>query len=131
MCAEKRSDPVNIEKSFLEIINDFKESYSGLFIKGVTDPEIIKKGDLNKIGTSLIGISEFLDYRLQDLNFQSNEKKVEEIELRLKTAVKVVREMGNKIKFIETQEPDDYHWYIVGTLTVVLIALFDYIEMDS
>ena len=129
MDAENKLYQVNIEKSFLEIINGFKESYSGIFIKGVTDPEVIKEGDLEKIGTSLTKISEFLDNRLQDLEFEASDEKVNAINSRLKNAVKVVNEMGNEIKSLENHEPGDYHWYVVGTLTVVLIGLFDYIEM--
>ena len=37
--------------------------------------------------------------------------------------------MGNEIKSLENNEPRDYHWYVVGTLAVVLIGLFDYIEI--
>ena len=129
MDTENKSYQANIEESFLEIINGFKESYSGLFIKGVTDPEVIKEGNLEEIGTSLTRISEFLDNRLQDLELESDEEKVNEINLRLKTAVKVVNEMGNEIKSLENHEPRDYHWYVVGALAVVLIGLFDYIEI--
>lgn len=129
MDTENRSYQANIEESFLEIIKDFKESYSGIFIKGVTDPEIIKEGDLKKIGTSLTRISEFLDNRLQDLEFEASEEKVNAINSRLKNAVKVVNDMGNEIKSLENNEPRDYHWYVVGTLAVVLIGLFDYIEI--
>ena len=129
MDAENKSYQSNIEESFLEIIKDFKDSYSGIFIKGVTDPEVIKEGDLKKIGTSLTRISEFLDNRLQDLEFEATEEKVNAINSRLKDAVKVVNDMGNEIKSLENNEPRDYHWYVVGTLAVVLIGLFDYIEI--
>ena len=129
MDTENETYQVEIEESFLEIIKAFKESYSGLFIKGVTDPEVIKEGNLKEIGTSLTRISEFLDNRLQDLEFEASEEKVNEINSRLKTAVKVVQEMGKEIESMETQEPRDYHWYVVGALAVVLIGLFDYIEI--
>lgn len=129
MDTENKKYHVEIEESFLEIIKAFKESYSGLFIKGVTDPEVIKDGNLEEIGTSLTRISEFLDNRLQDLEFEASEEKVNAINSRLKTAVKVVNEMGNEIKSLENQEPKDYHWYVVGALAVVLIGLFDYIEI--
>ena len=129
MDTENNANQIKIEESFLEIIKGFKESYSGLFIKGVTDPEVIEEGNLEKIGTSLTRISEFLDNRLQDLEFEASEEKVNEINSRLKTAVKVVSEMGNEIKSLENHEPRDYHWYVVGTLAVVLIGLFDYIEI--
>lgn len=129
MDTENKSYQVNIEESFLEIVKDFKESYSGIFIKGVTDPEVIKEGDLEKIGTSLTRISEFLDNRLQDLEFEASEEKVNAINSRLKDAVKVVNDLGNEIKSLENNEPRDYHWYVVGTLAVVLIGLFDYIEI--
>ena len=129
MRTENEPYQVNIEESFLEIIKDFKESYSGLFIKGVTDPKIIKEGNLEKIGKSLTRISEFLDNRLQDLEFETSEEKINEINSRLKVAVKVVNEMGNEIKSLENHEPGDYHWYVVGALAVALIGLFDYIEI--
>lgn len=126
MDAENKSNP--IEASFLEIIKEFEESYSGIFIKGVTDPEVIKKGDLEEIGKSLTGISEFLDNRLQDLEFPS-EYETNRIKTRLERAVKTIQEIGNEIKSMKTQEPRDYHWYVVGSLAVVLISLFDYIEI--
>ncbi len=129
MSTENESYQVKIEESFLEIIKGFKESYSGLFIKGMTDPEVIKEGNLEEIGKSLTRISEFLDFRLQDLEFQASEEKVNKINSRLKTAVRVLHEMGNEIESIGTQEPRDYHWYVVGALGVVLIGLFDYIEI--
>ena len=129
MSAENEPYQVKIEESFLEIIKGFKESYSGLFIKGVTDPEIIKEGNLSEIGKSLTRISEFLDNRLQDLEFEASEEKVYEINSRLKTAVEVVNKMGNEIKSLENQEPRDYHWFVVGALAVVLVGLFDYIEI--
>ncbi len=129
MSTENEMYPVKFEESFLEIINDFKESSSGLFIKGVTDPKVIKDGNLEEIGKSLKRISEFLDYRLPDLEFDAGEEKVNEINSRLKTAVKVIHEMGNNLESIKTQETEDYHWYIIGTLAVVLIGLFDYIEI--
>ena len=129
MDTENNANQIKIEESFLEIIKGFKESYSGLFIKGVTDPEVIEEGNLEKIGTSLTRISEFLDNRLQDLEFEASEEKVNAINSRLKTAVKVVNKMGNEIKSLENQEPKDYHWYVVGALAVVLIGLFDYIEI--
>ncbi|MGB9979932.1 hypothetical protein [Methanobacterium sp.] len=129
MGTENETYQVKIEESFLEIIKDFKGSYSGIFIKGVTDPEVIKEGNLEKIGTSLTRISEFLDNRLQDLEFDASEEKVNEINSRLKTAVKVINEMGKEIESLENQEPRDYHWYVVGALAVILIGLFDYIEI--
>lgn len=43
MDSENKSYQINIEESFLEIINGFKESYSGIFIKGVADPEAVEK----------------------------------------------------------------------------------------
>lgn len=129
MNTENESHEAKIEESFLEIIKGFKDSSSGLFIKGVTDPNIIEKGDLEEIGKSLTRISEFLDFRLQDLEFDASEEKVHKINSRLKTAVKVINEMGNNLESMKTKEEGDYHWYVVGALAVVLIGLFDYIEI--
>lgn len=129
MNTEDKSSSIKIEESFLKIIQEVKESYSGLFIKGITDPEIIKEGDLEEIGKSLKRISEFLNSRLQDLEFQGKDDKLEKIKSRLEKAAKATYEMGIEIESMKTQEPRDYHWYVVGALAVVLIGLFDYIEI--
>ena len=129
MDTKNKSNYVKIEEAFLKVINEFDESYSGIFIKGVTDPKVIKKGDLEEIGRSLTRISEFLDNRLQDLEFQPQEEKTEKIKSRLEKAAKAIQEMGNEIEAMKTQEPKDYHWYVIGALAVVLIGLFDYIEI--
>jgi len=129
MDTENKPSLDKIEESFLSIIEEFKESYSGLFIKGATDPEVIKEGDLEKIGKSLKRMSEFLNMRLQDLEFQGEEDKIKKIESRLEKATIAIYEMGNEIESMKTKEPRDYHWYVVGALAVSLIGLFDYIEM--
>ena len=129
MDTENKPNPDKIEESFLSIIEEFKESYSGLFIKGATDPEVIKEGDLEKIGKSLKRMSEFLNMRLQDLEFQGEEDKIKKIKSRLEKTTIAIYEMGNEIESKKTQEPMDYHWYVVGALAVSLIGLFDYIEM--
>ena len=129
MNSEDRPNPAKIKKSFLNIIEGFQESSSGLFIKGVTDPRVIEKGDLEEIGKSLTRISDFLDTRLQDLEFQSQEEKVDKIRSRLNKALEVINKMGYEVESVKTQEPNDYHWYIIGALTVVMMGLFDYIEI--
>jgi len=129
MDTENKPNLDKIEKSFLSIMGDLEESYGGIFRKGITDPKVIKKGDLEEFGKSLIRISEFLDNRLEDLEFQEEEEESKRIKPRLKKAINVVHEIGHEIEIMKTQEPNDYHWYVIGALTVVLIGLFNYIEM--
>lgn len=46
------SDKPNLSKikeSFTDVINHFEASSSTSFIKGMVDPDIIKKGDLKEI----------------------------------------------------------------------------------
>lgn len=129
MDIENETNSNKIQESFLSIIKEFKESYSGLFIKGVTDPEIIKEGDLKEIGTSLTRISEFLYNRLDDLELPPPEEKIDKIKSRLEEAVKAIHQMGIEIESMKSKEPEDYHWYVVGTLAMVLVGLFDYIEI--
>ncbi len=55
-----KPDLNKIEESFIDMINHFEASSSTSFIKGMVDPNIIKKGDLKEIGKSLQNISDFL-----------------------------------------------------------------------
>lgn len=92
MDTENKPNLDKIEESFLSIIGDLEESYGGIFRKGITDPKVIKKGDLEEFGKSLIRISEFLDNRLEDLEFQEEEES-KRIKPLLEKAIKVVHEL--------------------------------------
>jgi len=118
-----------IEKIYMDIIADFEDTYSGFFLKGITDPEIIKKGNLKEIGTSLQRISEFLGNRIEDLESQSLKEEADKALSRLKRTNKAISEMGKEIEMIKTDEPKNYHWYIVGALIMNLISLFNHIEI--
>lgn len=43
MNTENELYEAKMEESFLEIIKEFKDSSSGIFIKGVTDPKAVEK----------------------------------------------------------------------------------------
>lgn len=118
-----------IEKIYMEIIADFEDIYSEFFLKGLTDPENIKKGDLKEIGTSLKRISEFLSNRIEDLEFQSQKEESDKTLSRLKRTNKAIFEMGKEIENMKTSEPGNYHGYIVGALIMNLISLFNHIEI--
>jgi hypothetical protein len=123
------SDSSKIEELYMEIIAEFEDAYSGLFVKGVTDPEVIKKGDLNELGKSLQRMSEFMDNRIQDLEYEPQKEELDKTLSRLKMTNKAIFQMGKEIEMMKSSEPMDYHWYLIGALVMNLISLFNHIEI--
>lgn len=122
------NEPLNkIEESFLKTVNGLGGISETLFIKSVADPDIIKKGDLNEIGRSLQRISNFLNNRTQDLEFLPYEE--DKTKVRLEQAIKSINEMGKELENINREELNDYHWYIVGMLVMIIFSLFDHIQI--
>jgi hypothetical protein len=113
----------------MQIVADLEDICSSLFLKGVTYPKVIKKGDISEIGKSLQRISEFFDNRIEDLEFQPQKEEIDKTLFRLKRTNKVIWKMGKEIEMMKTSEPRDYHWYIIGVLIMNLISLFNHIEI--
>ncbi len=122
------SQPLNkIEESFMNVINGIGGISDTPFIKSLGDPDVIKKGDSKEIGQSLQRISNFLNARLQDLEFQPYEK--DKTKLRLEKGIISLNEMGKELESINDEELNDYHWYIVGMLVIILFSLFDHVQI--
>jgi hypothetical protein len=116
-----------IEKSFLEMIGHFEKSSSTLFIKGMVDPDIIKKGNLKEIGKSLQEISDFLKIKANDLELLSYESEEGRTRMRLDYYIEVLNDIGKELKKSDAKEVHDYHWSIIGTLIIIIFSLFDHI----
>lgn len=117
-----------IEESFTYMINHFEASSSTSFIKGMVDPNIIKKGDLKEIGKSLQDVSDFLMIKAMNLELLPYESEEGGMEMRLDHYINALKDMGRELEKSDAEEVNDYHWSIVGMLIIVIFSLFDHIE---
>jgi len=116
-----------LEKLFLTYINDIGETPGGFF--SFLSPEIIEEGDPSKIGRELQKGADILESRLEDIEFQPYEYEKGKTRSRLKEALNILREMGKEMEKIITQEPKEYHWYIIAMIMDITSSLFNHIEI--
>ena len=123
-----KPDLNKIEESFIEMINHFEASSSTVFIKGMVDPDIIKKGDLKEIGKSLRQISDFLDIKARDLKLLPYESEEGRTEMRLDHYIGALKDIGKELEKSDAKELHDYHWSIIGMFIIIIFSLLDHIE---
>jgi hypothetical protein len=123
-----KSDLSKIEESFTDMINHFEASASTSFIKGMVDPNVIKRGDLKEIGKSLQEVSDFLMIKAKTLELLPYESEEGETKMRLDHYIKALNDIGKELEKSEAKELHDYHWSIIGMLIIIIFSLFDHIE---
>jgi hypothetical protein len=125
---QDKPDLNKIEKSFTDMIDHFESSSSTSFIKGMVDPNIIKKGDLNEIGKSLQNVSDLLLIKARNLELLPYESEEGGMEMRLDHYIKALKDIGKELEKSDAKELHDYHWSIIGMFIVIIFSLFDHIE---
>lgn len=128
MNSDNKPDLNKIEKSFTDMIDHFEASSSTSFIKGIVDPDIIKKGDLKEIGKSLQNVSDFLMIKARNLELLPYESEVGGMEMRLDHYINALKDIGRELEKSDAKEIHDYHWSIIGMFIVIIFSLFDHIE---
>jgi len=123
-----KSDLSKIEESFTNMINHFEASASTSFIKGMADPNVIKRGDLKEIGKSLQDVSDFLMIKAKTLELLPYESEEGETKMRLDHYINALNDIGKELEKSEAKELHDYHWSIIGMLIIIIFSLFDHIE---
>ena len=123
-----KPDLNKIEESFIDMINHFEASSSTSFIKGMVDPNIIKKGDLKEIGKSLQNVSDFLLIKARNLDLLPYESEEGGTEMRLDHYINALNDIGKELEKSDAKELHDYHWSIIGMFIVIIFSLFDHIE---
>lgn len=121
-------DPNKIVESFMDMVNHFEASQSSLFIKGMVDPNIIKKGDLKEIGKSLQDVSDFLMIKTKNLEFLPYEDEEGKTKMRLDHYINALKDIGKELEKSDAKELHDYHWSIIGMFILIIFSLFDHIE---
>lgn len=122
-----KPDLNKIEESFIEMMGHFEKSSSTLFIEGMVNPDIIKKGDLKEIGKSLQQISDFLKIKAKDLELLPYESEEGRTKMRLDHYIEALNDIGKELKKSDAKEVHDYHWSIIGMLIIIIFSLFDHI----
>ncbi len=123
-----KPDLNKIEESFIDMINHFEASSSTSFIKGMVDPNIIKKGDLKEIGKSLTNVSDLLMIKARNLELLPYESEEGETKMRLDHYIEALHDIGKELEKSDAKELHDYHWSIIGMFIIILFSLFDHIE---
>ncbi|MEN6293493.1 MAG: hypothetical protein ABFC34_05800 [Methanobacterium sp.] len=123
-----KPDLSKIEESFTDMINHFETSASTSFIKGMVDPTVIKKGDLNEIGKSLQDVSDFLLIKAKAMELLPYESEEGRTKMRLDHYIQALNDMGKELEKSEAKELHDYHWSIIGMFIIIIFSLFDHIE---
>jgi hypothetical protein len=131
MNSDNKPDLNKIEESFIDMIDHFEASSSTSFIKGMVDPNIIKKGDLKEIGKSLQNVSDFLMIKARNLELLPYESEVGGMEMRLDHYINALKDIGRELEKSDAKELHDYHWSIIGMFIVIIFSLFDHIEHYS
>ncbi|OEC84951.1 MULTISPECIES: hypothetical protein [Methanobacterium] len=123
-----KPDLSKIEESFIDMINHFEASASTSFIKGMVDPNVIKKGSLKEIGKSLQDVSDFLMIKAKTLELLPYESEEGETKMRLDYYIQALNDIGKELEKSEAKELHDYHWSIIGMFIIIIFSLFDHIE---
>ncbi len=123
-----KPDLSKIKESFIDMINHFEASASTSFIKGMVDPNVIKKGDLKEIGKSLQDVSDFLMIKAKTLELLPYESGEGETEMRLDHYIKALKDIGKELEKSDAKELHNYHWSIIGMFIIIIFSLFDHIE---
>ena len=117
-----------IQEHFMKLIENYDDPICLLFVKCVINSE---KGNLSEIGKSFQKISEFLLNRIYDLEFKSEEKGNPGRNIRLEVALESINEIGKELEQMEDEEQCSYHWSIIGILLIIIMSLFNHIEIDT
>ncbi|EMB6251751.1 TPA: hypothetical protein SMI48_003029 [Serratia marcescens] len=116
-------DAVNIETAFARMLGN---PVGG---RGTDhDADTFRSGRPKNLAKALHGMIEALDARFNNLSLQDQFMQPGECGARLSVAIKRLGKFADQLAERKSDEPDDYHWEIIGSLVSVIAALFDYIE---
>jgi hypothetical protein len=117
-----------IQEHFVKLIENYDDPMCLLFVKCVINNE---NGNLSEIGKSFQKISDFLLNRIYDLEFKPEENGSQGRNIRLEVALESIKEIGKELEQMEDEEQCSYHWSIIGILLIIIMNLFNHIEIDT
>jgi hypothetical protein len=116
-------DAVDIENAFARLVGG---QVGG---RGTShDADTFRSGKPKNLSKALRSGVKALDKRFKKLSLPEHLMRPGECGARLSVAIKSLGEFADQLEKRGNDEPNDYHWEIIGSLVSVIAALFDYIE---
>ncbi|MEL7669382.1 hypothetical protein [Methanobacterium sp.] len=115
-----------IQESFLNVTKNSEDPICLLFVRCIINEE---EGNLNEIGKSFQKISDFLINRLADLEFNLTENEDHGRKVRLEEILQSINEIGKELEQMTDEEQCSYQWSIIGILLMVVMNLFNHMEV--
>lgn len=116
-------DAVSIEYAFAKMVGD------EIGARGTDhDADTFRSGRPKNLAKALRGMVDALDTRFNKLSLPEQLMQSGECGARLSVAISRLGRFADQLAERKNDEPDDYHWEIIGSLVSVIAALFDYLE---
>jgi hypothetical protein len=115
--------PVNIELTFKMLVGRDNDT-----LDGYIHADVFRHGDSEQLALLLQKTADVLTDRMVNTEFESWEYEAGQPKMRLGMAINNLRLIGQAIEIIKKQEPEDYHWNIIGMLITIIGSLFDHID---
>jgi len=103
-------------------------NFFGLTRCDLIDADMFRRGNPKHLGELLEAFSMGLARRIEFLEFVPDEALPGGPQARLEANIEAFASMAKRLKRRRQEEPEDYHWEIIGSLVVCIAALLDHLE---
>jgi hypothetical protein len=116
-------DAVNIEYAFAYFLEKRIGGRGGMH-----DADVFRGGEYKELGELLEVFARHFTTRVARIQFAPEESEGGGAKARLDVAIESLATIGAELKKRQGQEPEDFHWDIIGDLVSGLAALLDHVE---
>ena len=97
---------------------------------GPNDADVFRNGSIRTLGELLETTANCILVRANRFDFAPNESNPGGAKAKIESSVNKLKEMAESLKSKgdEDDEPEDYHWIIIGSLVQVLAGFLDHFE---
>jgi hypothetical protein len=116
-------DAVSIEYAFAYLLQEH------LGERGTpNDADVFRSGDPASLAKVIEASADALEKRIGSIKFDPIESESGGSKARLGVAIRGLKSIAKDMRSTSTDEPNDYHWIIIGEYVGALAALLDHIE---
>jgi hypothetical protein len=116
-------DAVKIEYAFAYLMKKQVGSRGGPH-----DAHVFRAGERRDLGDLLNAASAYLQTRIERIKFARREDENGGAKARLEVAARSLERQGEELQNMAGEEPDEYHWEIIGSFVHTVAALLDPVE---